>query len=78
MREFRTSIYSRPVARQRPTYHTFSWLDIVRGEKRLAQKQAALEARIAELEAALRTTARDAEVAKRMLIVSPAPRSSCA
>lgn len=43
MREFRTSIYSRPVARQLPTYHTVSWLDIVRGEKRLAQKQAALD-----------------------------------
>lgn len=43
MREFGTSIYSRPRARQRPTYHKVTWLHVLRAERRRDAQQAALD-----------------------------------
>lgn len=39
MREFGTSIYTRPRARVRPTYHRTSWLTILRKERRVNELQ---------------------------------------
>lgn len=43
MREFGSSIYTRPVARARPTYRKTSWLDVLRAERRRDKAQAAVD-----------------------------------
>ncbi len=42
MREFPSSIYTRPRARLRPTYRKVSWLDVLRAER----KRDAIQARL--------------------------------
>jgi len=43
MHKFKSSIYTRPRARVRPSYNKTSWLDVVRAERRLDAKERHVE-----------------------------------